>query len=72
MKSKWMKCCAVLMSVLLATSPLTALAEEPQEPTVTAVESETGADEAGNEQEEIKQKRLLRRKINRKRIILKL
>ena len=45
------------MSVLLATSPLTALAEEPQEPTVTAVESETGADEAGNEQEEIKQKK---------------
>ena len=46
MKSKWMKCCAVLMSVLLATSPLTALAEEAQEPTVTAVESKMGVGEA--------------------------
>ena len=53
MKSKWMKCCAVLMSVLLATSPLTALAEEAQEPTVTAVESKMGVGEAGNEQKPV-------------------
>lgn len=38
MKSKWMKCCAVLMGVLLAVSPLTALAEEPQNPAATARE----------------------------------
>lgn len=38
MKSKWMKCCAVLMGVLLAVSPLTALAEEPQNPAATAGE----------------------------------
>ena len=66
MKSKWMKCCAVLMGVLLATSPLTALAEEPQEPTVTAVdadaeiqkdETEAEKSEAEKEQEELKQKK---------------
>ena len=54
MKSKWMKCCAVLMGVLLAVSPLTALAEEPQNPAATAVESEAGANEAGNEQGPVK------------------
>ncbi|MCU6696057.1 hypothetical protein [Laedolimicola ammoniilytica] len=53
MKSKWMKCCAVLMGVLLATSPLTALAEETQEPTATAVESKMGVGEAGNEQKPV-------------------